>query len=422
LGEGALAKYAGARAAGWFDLGSSCDGEPVTLATRALVLSPELSEVAARVVCEHQAAPCAVIATTRTGPVVGAGASSSLFVGTAGRLSFLDEASPVQATTVFDLASITKSYTAVLAARLAKLDRLSLQTPIDELVVEAQGTPLAGTTIERLLAHRSGLLPHIQVFLPLLFGKTIDKSTALREVASSKRPECGGPPDDEAEGYPPVYSDLGYLLVGEAMQRVEDRPLAELVAREIGAFTGSRVVASAQLSDAERAMVAPTEQVDFRGGLVQGIVHDENAWAIGGREMCGHAGLFGTAPDVALFGTALLQALRDRHPDWLAPSDLRPLVRPRPLGTLRAGFDGKTLGAGASSSGERFGPRTFGHLGFTGTSLWMDPDSGICCVLLTNRVHPTRENVAIKRARPDVYDRVDSWWSFVHESLQSAAP
>lgn len=316
--------------------------------------------------------------------------------------------------TLFDLASITKSYTAVTAARLARMDRLPLATPIGELVIETRDTPLARTTVETLLAHRSGLAAHIQVFLPLLFGKEIDRLAALREVALAIRPDCRG--EAPEGGFPPVYSDLGYLLVGEAIARHERLPLDLVVRREIGRFTGSAVRAARDLDDV--TIVAPTEHAAFRGGVVRGVVHDENAWAMGGSDMCGHAGLFGTAGDVACFGAALLAALAGDRPDWLSPEDLEPLVREREGGTLRAGFDGKTVGA--SSSGTLFGPRTFGHLGFTGTSLWMDPESRITAVLLTNRVFPTRESQAIRAARPDVHDRAFSWWSFVRESLQSA--
>lgn len=365
-----------------------------------------LDDIAARVTEHHAAAPAAVVATTRE--------ASDIFVGCAGRLSPDDGAATPD--TIFDLASITKSYTAVLAARLARTGRLSLATAIGELVEETRETPLATTPIERLLAHRAGLLAHIQVFLPLLFGKTLDRSASLREVALSRRPECVG--EAPADGFPPLYSDLGYLLVGEALERHEGLPLASLVEREITTFTGSEVVPGERLVDL--ANVAPTEEAAFRGGVVRGLVHDENAWAMGGGAMCGHAGLFGTAVDVARFGAALLEALAGQRDDWLSPDDLAPLVRERPGGTLRAGFDGKTVGA--SSSGALFGPRTFGHLGFTGTSLWMDPDTQISTVLLTNRVFPTREGTAIRAARPDVYDRTFSWWSFVRESLQSEAP
>lgn len=240
-----------------------------------------LDDIAARVTEHHAAAPAAVVATTRD--------ASDIFVGCAGRLSPDDGAATPD--TIFDLASITKSYTAVLAARLARTGRLSLATAIGELVEETRETPLATTPIERLLAHRAGLLAHIQVFLPLLFGKTIDRSASLREVALSRRPECVG--EAPADGFPPLYSDLGYLLVGEALERHEGLPLASLVEREITTFTGSEVFPGERLVDL--ANVAPTEEAAFRGGVVRGLVHDENAWAMGGGAMCGHAGLFGTA-------------------------------------------------------------------------------------------------------------------------------
>jgi CubicO group peptidase (beta-lactamase class C family) len=101
------------------------------------------------------------------------------------------------------------------------------------------------------------------------------------------------------------------------------------------------------------------------------------------------------------FGAALLAALAGRS-DWLTRRSLESLVRPRPGGTLRAGFDGKS--ASASSAGSWPGGQTFGHLGFTGTSLWCDPEAGIATVLLTNRVHPTRDNPRIRAARPVVHD------------------
>jgi CubicO group peptidase (beta-lactamase class C family) len=148
--------------------------------------------------------------------------------------------------------------------------------------------------------------------------------------------------------------------------------------------------------------VAPTEVVAWRGGVVRGAVHDENAWALAGDATAGHAGLFGEARDVVALGVALLDVLADRRPAFLKPDDLGPLLRARPGGSLLAGFDRKS--GPTPSAGTRFGPRTFGHLGFTGTSVWIDPDAELCGVLLTNRVHPTREHVAIRTARPAVYD------------------
>jgi CubicO group peptidase (beta-lactamase class C family) len=146
----------------------------------------------------------------------------------------------------------------------------------------------------------------------------------------------------------------------------------------------------------------PTETVAFRGGEVRGVVHDENAWALSGHGLSGHAGLFGTAADVARFGAALVDAWLGVSDSWLGVQHLAPLLRVRPGGTLRAGFDGKS--AGQSSAGTLVGPNSFGHLGFTGTSFWCDPDAVRVLVLLTNRVCPTRDNPRIRSARPAVND------------------
>jgi serine-type D-Ala-D-Ala carboxypeptidase len=152
---------------------------------------------------------------------------------------------------------------------------------------------------------------------------------------------------------------------------------------------------------------APTETVPFRGGEVRGVVHDENAWALSGHAASGHAGLFGTALSVARFGAALLDAVNGRSEVWLRRSDLLPLLRERPGGTLRAGFDGKSVVG--SSAGASAGPHSFGHLGFTGTSLWCDPDADRALVLLSNRVCPTRDNTRIRAARPAVHDALFAW-------------
>jgi CubicO group peptidase (beta-lactamase class C family) len=148
--------------------------------------------------------------------------------------------------------------------------------------------------------------------------------------------------------------------------------------------------------------VAPTERVEFRGGELLGVVHDENAWAFAGHGLSGQAGLFATVRDVLGFGMALLDARAGRVSSWLSAATLGLLVAERPGGTLRLGFDGKS--AGLSAAGRRASTLTFGHLGFTGTSFWCDPTADAVSVLLTNRVCPTRENVAIRSCRPLVHD------------------
>ena len=138
---------------------------------------------------------------------------------------------------------------------------------------------------------------------------------------------------------------------------------------------------------------------------MRGVVHDENAWAVARWGIAGHAGLFGDAESVMMLGVAILEILAGQTAALMTPNDLGPLLRSRPGGTLLAGFDQKS--GTLPSAGSRFGPRTFGHLGFTGTSLWIDPDAELVGVLLTNRVYPTRTSAdAIRRARPAVYDRL----------------
>jgi CubicO group peptidase (beta-lactamase class C family) len=244
----------------------------------------------------------------------------------------------------------------------------------------------------------------------LLAEAPFDRGAAIFEAVHSRRPECAEAAP--SEGYPPLYSDLGYALVGLALERLERLPLDQIVDREVssplGLDLGSARLLRARHADFTDRCVA-TETVAFRGGVVHGMVHDENAWALSGHALSGHAGLFGTADSVARFGAAVLDASKGRSEAWLGQSCLAPLLRARPGGTLRAGFDGKS--ATGSSAGSAAGSRSFGHLGFTGTSLWCDPDADRAVVLLANRVCPTRDNVRIRVARPAVHDALCGWAS-----------
>lgn len=329
--------------------------------------------------------------------------------GVAGRLTYAADAPPAELGTYFDLASVTKPVTALLAARLVRAGALSWTTPLGALLDEARGTPSENVSLELLLSHRAGLEAHLPLFAPIVTGMVADRREMLVAAASARRLDCLSSPPPE--GFPPVYSDLGYLLAGEAMARAGGQPLDALVQREVVGPLGVRLGSVRQLRAADPAFsekVAPTEVVDWRGGLVSGQVHDENAWAFAGDGLCGHAGLFGQAMEVLRLGEAILDALEGRRPDWLRAEEIEPLVRERPGGSLRMGFDGKS--GENSSAGRLFGPRTFGHLGFTGTSIWMDPDRTLVGVLLTNRVHPSREDAtAIRKARPKVYDAIARW-------------
>lgn len=292
----------------------------------------------------------------------------------------------------FDLASLTKPMLAIAVARSG----LSKDVRIGELVEETRGCETADATLEQLLSHRAGLEAHVALYEPLLRGRAVVKEEALRRAARARR-----------TGDASVYSDLGYILAGEALARhlgVRDagEAIERLVVAPLSAedALGTARALRSRTSDFE-ARVVPTEVVAFRGGEVRGVVHDENAFALTGDGGSGHAGMFGTLEGLLAFACAADDAV-ERGAGPLASGDLRWLTAQRPNGSHRAGFDGKS-GEG-SSAGTIAGPRTYGHLGFTGTSFWIDPDAAAVVALLTNRVYPSRENVAIRAERPRVHD------------------
>lgn len=271
--------------------------------------------------------------------------------------------------TFFDLASLTKPVLALAIARSG----LDIRTKLGTLVPETSGTETAEVTLEDLLSHRAGLQAHIFV----------TPTGALVQAAHARKS------DRE-----PVYSDIGYILAGVALARFAKTvdagfAMKQLVLDPLALSDRIGTLRDLDINDDQDERFAPTE---VRPGFPKRRVHDENAWALTGRGGSGHAGLFGTIGGVADLVRHLLRE-RDR---------LGFMTIERSGGTLRAGFDGKS--AEGSSAGSVLGPRSFGHLGFTGTSFWIDPDAAIGVVLLTNRVHPTRNNDSIRTARPIAHD------------------
>lgn len=303
--------------------------------------------------------------------------------------------------TVYDLASLTKPVVAATVARLVRRGLIRWEAALGRLLPAARGTPSEAAPLSLLLAHRAGLMAHRRLRNELPAG---DVAAWLTLSAESRRPECSGA--IPGGGFEPVYSDLGYILVGAALAASSGEELEALVLREVAAPLGLQLGSAATWSgrlgaEAFVARAAPTEHVPERGGLIRGHVHDDNAWDLAGSGIAGHAGLFGTAEDVGRFAVAIVDALAGRS-QWLAAGEAELLVCPRPGGSLLAGFDGKA--ESGSSAGTRFGPKAFGHLGFTGTSVWCDPQARIVVVLLTNRVCPSRENIVLRSVRPSVHD------------------
>lgn len=330
-----------------------------------------------------------------------------------------DGTEPIAQGHLFDLASITKSVFAFVMGRLHDRGVLDLRSPLSDYLPWSAQTPSGQVPLHLLLAHRSGLRAHVQLFDTLRDAGRFDRAESLLRAATSLRPECSGPlPSD---GFSPAYSDLGYILLGEAVERVCAEPLSVCVTSELRSVGVAGVppeLGAAETLPRAPKWCVPTEVTPWRGGTLKGSVHDDNAFALCGQGLSGHAGAFGTAAAVLRFGCMLLDCVRasalrtlpiagvvngaKTETALLTPATLGLLLNPRPGGTLKAGFDGKS--SGQSVVGTRLGPQTFGHLGFTGTSFWCDPESETVVVLLTNRVHPSRENPKIGALRPKVHD------------------
>ena len=293
---------------------------------------------------------------------------------------------------VFDLASITKTCVALTTALFVQAGELDWTTPLAAVLPWLAGTVGGSASIEAHLSHRAGLVSHREFFRAQQAGVPVDRMAILRAAANARQPSAT---------LSPLYSDLGYLLVGEALVALGGQPLDEIVSSRLTGPRGWAIASARQWRQQDSAFssAVPTEIVPARGGLVRGLVHDDNAWALAGTGLCGHAGLFGTVGGVLGLGRALLDAALGRGDLAQAAA---PLLRRRPGGSLRLGLDGVT--APGSVAGSVAGPNTFGHLGFTGTSFWCDPDRDAAVCLLSNRVYPSRENLAIRKARPRVHD------------------
>lgn len=309
---------------------------------------------------------------------------------------------PVAEDTPYDLASLTKPVVATCALRLVARGVLALDTRADQLLPDTRGTIGGGATLEALLSHRSGLAAWGGLYLDVPHEPGTPAARRWIITEASRRAD---------EGHPlrTLYSDLGYMLVGEMVARAAGADLDDVVRAEVVAPLGLKeadLFYASALSPERRAevlkKVAATEKDEWRGRLVRGEVHDENCFALGG--VSGHAGLFGVARAVATLGRAFLDAKLARASTFLRPDLVQQALAPRPGGTYRLGWDGKS--SPESAAGKRTSAQTFGHLGFTGTSVFCDPEHDLVIVLLSNRVCPSRANEKIKGFRPAFHDGI----------------
>lgn len=314
-----------------------------------------------------------------------------LLTAVAGVVSSTPPGPPVRSDTRFDLASLTKLYSASAALRLVARGALDLDRSVGELLGRDH---LRAVSVRHLLDHRSGLPA---------WGPLFSDFDPRWQALSS--------PLEAPVGARHRYSDLGFLVLGEVLRTVSGLRLDALVQREVLEPCGLRETGWMPVGEGPQAAaaraatgdVAATEVCPTRG-LICGEVMDRNTWALGG--IAPHAGLFSDASQVAAFAQAWWDAPAT---GWL-PRSLRDAAWAPPTepGTHGLGWD--SVGPeGYTSAGRALSPRSRGHLGFSGTSLWIDPDRGVAVVLLTNRTHPVRDNPRLKPLRPRIHDAVAHW-------------
>lgn len=362
---------------------------------------------------DAEVAPCLPsLGRSRDFPARGDGPSSACSLPLGTNLDF--EVTP---TTLFDLASLTKVVaTTPMAMLLYDRGLLDLDAPVAAVVPEfltdvTKDPRRQNITFRMLLAHSSGLPAYEKLFL---------KATTRDELlnAAFTIPLANDP------GSRAVYSDIGFIMLGVALERLADESLDRFCQREIFAplaMTSTTFNPPAEL----RAQIPPTADerpcgVDtpsdnlrtgsvgetpkprsaFRRRIIQGEVQDENAYVLGG--IAAHAGLFSTARDLAQFAHCMLNSGRRIFP----PETVSLFTRreSNPAGTSRA--LGSDTPSTSSQSGKYFSARSFGHLGYTGTSLWIDPVRRLSITLLTNRTWPDCSNQAIKQIRPEFHDAI----------------
>ena len=339
----------------------------------------EISDLLSRAVSNGAFPGCAVAVGTDEGP---------LWLAAYGHLDYTEkEAAGID--TLYDLASLTKvCSTTLVALRLMDQGLIALDNSVSRYLPEFRGEGREKVTIEHLLTHTSGLPAWRNLY------EAASSYETLVELAAGTQLEL-------EPGLRTRYSDIGIILLGEVLARAAGKPLIELeqelVFRPLGMKDTLR-----QLPESRHREAAPTER-QAAGHALRGVVHDENARA--GEGLTGHAGLFSTARDLARLAEELLRAWHG-HSDLFPGPLLKKFTTRRSLSPESSRALGWDTPSGKSSSGRYFGPRSFGHTGFTGTSLWIDPDRPLYILLLTNRVHPTRDNKKIARVRRELADRV----------------
>lgn len=314
-------------------------------------------------------------------------AAGPIWLDAVGSLRYTPDSPPCTIETIFDLASLTKVLvTTPLAMHAVGAGHVTLETPVAELSRHWRGADRESVTVRHLLDHSSGLPAHAPLWRetegPGAFEQAIGRMPLAYET-----------------GRQSVYSDLGFILLGVVLPRVTGVTLEAAAEPRASHDAGGFMY---RPPDALRPRIAPTEFDAWRGRELVGEVHDENAAALGG--VAGHAGLFGTAASVGAYARLVLRTFTETT--TLGDPELMERFASKtgvPASSRALGWDTMLP---TSSCGTRLSRSAIGHAGFTGTTLWIDHARDLYVALLTNRVHPTRENARLTSIRPRVHDAV----------------
>ncbi len=305
-----------------------------------------------------------------------------LEAGTVGTLG--DGLGPVREDTLYDLASLAKIIVTYALMRQFQEGLVRLDDPIGRFLPVHRGGLKAGITLLELLTHVSVIPGQLQLY------RHAHSREDLLEAIRWQLPRADSP--DRVS-----YTSKGYIILGEVICAVDGAPLDKVVSRRV---LGPLGMHNTCFNPPESLMdrIAPTEACPWRGRVVRGQVHDENAVVMGG--VCGHAGLFSTAGDVAKAAGVMLDGKAQGTEElFFHPAVLSKMTRNYTAGKGENRGLGFILAGPNAPAGDLMSAASFGHTGFTGTSLWVDPEIGLYAVLLTNRIHPRRDNDAIFRTR-----------------------
>ena len=337
------------------------------------------------------------------GVATGVFPGASLAVGTstsanyyfAGVTTNLPGGSPVQEGTLYDIASLTKVFTTAAVLILLERGLLRLDDPVSSFLPSFSQPDKQDITLRHLLTHTSGLAAHAPLYM----------TCRSREEVQGAIVET---PLQHAPGSMVVYSCLGYIILGHVLEHIYGASLAELVQREITLPLNMSSTCYASVSPyTDLANVAPTEECNFRGHMAWGVVHDENAYAQGG--ISGNAGLFSNALDMVKFAQTLLNfgSSPEEGVSIFSSASIELSAQNHTTGlNERRGLGWQHKTHRYPWCGDLAAESSFGHTGFTGTSLWISPEQNLFVVLLSNRVHPTRDNNQHIRFRALIHNAI----------------